>query len=457
MKIIIAGLGRTGILLAAQISKENHDVIVIDDRKDVLDFVTDRYNVSGICGNATSSDVIKRAGAELADVVVALTQSDETNFMVCMIAKNLGTRYTIARMMNPELTTDKKFISDTFKIDYILEPKEETALEIVQRLGLPGAISTDGFFSHDTTLLKVKVEEESELLGKNMREVRAFFETDLIVAIINRKGKALIPKGDLRLEAEDEMEIIVSRTSLKQTIAKLGVSRKAVKRVMIVGGGETALYLARHLLEQKKRVTVLDNDRERCIELSQKLPQIEVSCAQEIDEEVLDQEGIRNTDAFISLTGKDDINLVISMFAWSCNVKTVITKISAPSYEKLLQKTGMVTTVSPAILSTERITGFIRNIAVPNEMGDDILCMHQIAEGAAEAIEFIAYDNFAKKGIPFKSPEFSLEKDTIIGVIIRDNTVIIPDGDSAIQPGDHVIVITKQRNKFNTLNEIFKS
>ena len=230
---------------------------------------------------------------------------------------------------------------------------------------------------------------------------------------------------------------------------------KPAKRAVLVGGGTVAYYLAKKLLENKRSVTILENDRKRCAELAQLLPQAEISYADGVDADVLLEEGMKKADVCVSLTGSDDANLVISLFAWSCGVESVITRVNATAYEKLLNKVNMDITISPAVISADRVMGFVRNVTVYNAKGNDIQCLYQLAGGMAEAIEFIAYDNCRKLGVAFRQPDFKLKKDILVAMIIRQGQVIIPDGNSCIQSGDRVVVISKRGHGLNTLNDIF--
>lgn len=457
MKIIIIGLGNTGTLLAERISMEYHDVMVIDESKSKVESITDRLNVSGICGAGASRETLMRAGANLADVIVALTPSDETNLMACAVAKQYGTRFSIAKMENPELCSEKKYYSEKFSVDCIITPKEDTALEIIHHIGLPGTVRAEGFFSSDATLIKAGIDSSSSLNGMAVRDVRNFMETDMLVVSVTREGKLYIPDASFIMKEGDLINIISSNRSLMQIMMKLELVRKKVKKVLIIGGGDVAYYLAGSLLKEKKSVTVLERNRDRCILLSQLLPNAKISCAEKIDEEVLAEEGIHSADVCVSLTGQDDTNLVVSMFAWASGVKSVITKVNSPSYEKLLNRVNIDITISPAVISADKIISFIRNQAVPNVKGDDIECMHRIAGGLAEAVEFTAYDDFRYRDIPFKDEKFRIKKNTIIAVIIRNGIVIIPDGNSTIKKGDKVIVITAGRkSRLDILNDIME-
>jgi len=456
MKMIIIGLGQIGILLAQQIPKENHDAVVIDMDKEKIENITNLYNVNGICGSGASKEILLQAGAATADIIIAVTSVDEINLMACMVAKNCGTRYAMAKINQPDLSRDKDYFASAFKIDSIINPKLETALEMYRQICVPGELKADAYFSDVATIIRLRLTDKLiPAGGLPVKEIKNVFGTDMLIATVTRDKKLYIPKGDFVIQPGDIAGIITADTAIPQIAARLGAAHKPVRQVMLVGGGTTAYYLARRLVEDRKTVTILENDAKRCAELAELLPEVNISYANGIDMDILMEEGLEKTDSCISMTGRDDTNMVISMFAWSCGVKSIITRINTTAYEKLLNKVNIDITILPALISANRILSFIRNLAVHNAKGNDIQCLYQLAGGMAEATEFIAYDDCRKLGIAFKQPELKLKKDILIATIIHQGQVIIPDGNSRIQSGDRVIVISKKGNGLNTLNDIF--
>lgn len=457
MKIVIVGLGQTGTLLAQRAAAESHDVVVIDSDRERVESVTNLYNVSGVCGSGASREILLQAGAVTADVIIAVSPVDEINLMACMVAKNCGTRYTVARIHRPELSMDKDYFSEAFEIDYIVNPKRDTAMEMYRQIGIPGRVKADAYFSDVATIIRIKMNQDI-ILGGSMplTEVKRFFGTDMLVATVTRGEKLYIPRGDFVIQPGDVVGIIAADTAISQIIMKLGLTHKPVRRAMLVGGGTVAYYLAQKLLENKRSVTILEKDKKRCAELAELLPQAEISYADGVEADVLLEEGMKKADVCVSLTGSDDTNLVVSMFAWSCGVESVVTRVNATAYEKLLNKVNMDVALSPAAISADRIMGFVKNVTVHNAKGNDIQCLYQLAGGMAEAIEFIAYDNCRKLDIAFKQPEFKVKKDILIAMIIRQGEVIIPDGNSCIRSGDRVVVISKTGHGLNILNDIFQ-
>ncbi|MGN1089219.1 MAG: Trk system potassium transporter TrkA, partial [Huintestinicola sp.] len=362
MKIIIVGLGKTGMLLADNLSRENHDVTVVDKSKEKIEAATDRYSVSGVCGSGASKSVLTKAGADTADAIIALMPSDEANLMTCMTAKNAGTRYAALRLQSPEFVNDREHLKKEFGIDHIVNPKRDTANEISRQIGLPGLVKADAFFSTDAVMLRTDVHKDNPLAGKALKDVRGIFDADMLMGCVKREEKIFVPDGSFIIEEGDTISIISPHGSLEKIVTKLGLVRKPVKNVFIVGGGTTGFYLAEKLLSEGKRVTILESCKERCIELSEQLPKASVAYAEDVDSDILIAEGIKNSDVCVSLTGEDEKNLVISLFAWSCGISSIITKVNIPSYERLLNKVKIDITVSPTVICSDMLMRFIRNV-----------------------------------------------------------------------------------------------
>lgn len=454
MKVIIVGMGQKGALLANLISRDRHDVLVVDRNKDRIEDITNHFNVSGLVGSGASKGVLDRAGAKTADVMIAVTPEDEVNLLICQMAKKSGTRYAMAALNQPDIYEGRRYIKEELGIDYIVNPKRDTATEIMRDIGMPGAVDAEAFFDA-AAFISLKIHEKSPLADMAMPDIRSFFETDMLVGTVTRGEQVFIPKGDFVLAAGDTIGIFAPNTSMNQIMMKLGLIRKPVRRVFIIGGGTIAFYLAKQLLAEGKAVTILESDKRRCTELLEQLPDAEIACGFSENADILKEEGIEQADVCVTLTGRDDTNMVVSMFAWSLGMQSIITKVESAAYMRLMDKVNMNITVSPSSIAADRFLRYVRNVAVYNAKGHDIKRMYRVANGLAEAFEFIAYDNFAKKGIPFKSPDFKLKKNVLIAAIIREGSVIIPNGDSVIKEKDHVVVIATRNTAFHTINDIF--
>ncbi|HBA47450.1 MAG TPA: Trk system potassium transporter TrkA [Lachnospiraceae bacterium] len=457
MKVIIIGLGQTGILLAQRTAAERHDTVVVDCDREKVEAVTNLYSVSGVCGSGASRAVLLQAGADMADVIIAVSPVDEINLMACMVAKNCGTRYAVARIHRPELSGDSDYFAREFQIDYVVNPKLDTALEMHRQIGMQGKVKADAYFSDAATIIRARMDENIIQGGSmSLRDMKSFFGTDMLAVTVTRGEKLYVPDGNFMVQPGDVAGIIAADTVIPQIVTKLGLVHKPAKKVVLVGGGTVAYYLGKMLLDDRKKVAILEKDRTRCQELTQLLPEAEISLANGVDADVLLDEGLKKADVCVSLTGSDDANLAVSLFAWSCGVESVITRVNSTAYEKLLNSVNMDITISPAVISADRIMGFVRNVTVYNEKGNDIQCLYQLAGGMAEAVEFIAYDSCRKLGLAFKHPEFRLKKDILVAMIIRREQVLIPDGNSCIRSGDRVVVVSRKGHGLNTLDDIFQ-
>lgn len=455
MKLVIVGMSSIGSFLVKVLSDNpEYDVTVIDSSKAEIDRATDLYNVNGVCGSGSSRSVLLKAGADTADVIIALTPVDEINIMCCMMAKNCGTRYSAAMIHSPDIAEDTEYIKKLASIDYVINPRLAAAEEIEMQIGLPGKIKTDAVFGGSAVMLKTAVGRGSNLDGRSMAEVKQYFGGKMLIGTVCRNKKIFIPDGKFSLEGGDEIEIIAEKNSVADIIKKLGLPEAAADRVLIIGCGTTGYYLARCLSGRKKYLKIIDKDMAKCRRLAELFPNADIACINDAD--TLMRQDMKNIDVCVSLTGEDDRNMVNSLYAWSCGVRSIITRINSAKYEQLLNKVDIDITVSPAVTAAERILSFIRNVAFYNEKGDDIGQLRLISNGDAETIEFVAYDSCKMLDIPFASPDFKINKDVLIAVIIRNGETIIPDGKSVIKNGDRVIVVTKTGGRYNKLNDIFK-
>ncbi len=453
MKIIIVGLGSAGTALVRSLSGENYDITVIDKNKILVDNVTDNYNVNGIVGSGASKETLMKAGADTADAIIALTHIDEINLLSCMQAKSLGTRRAAARLLLPDFVSEADRLKNEYDIDYFVKPKLDIAEEINRNIGLPGFIKLEGFFGNAVQMINLSVKADSPLAGKNLMEVKQSVDADIIVATVIRDGKLYVPDGTFTLKVDDQLGIVIDKETVHETLTKLDVEQKAAKKVSIVGGGITSEYLIDMLVEGKKDVAVYDNNISRCRELMEKYQSIKVNYAEGDVTEALEEEDIEKLDALISITDSDEANLVASMFAWSQNVPSIITRVDKPGHVKLLHKVNMDITVSPTELSVLKMLRFIRNYEI-GDAKNDVGKFYMIADGLAEVMEFEAGSSFEKLGVEFKEKKFKLKKDIIIAALVRDDKIIIPSGTTKILEGDKVIVATSKKNHIRVLNEI---
>lgn len=454
MKIIIVGLGRTGTSLIDALSGENYDITVIEKDKSLVDAITDKYSVSGVVGSGASKETLKKAGAETADALVALTPMDEINLMCCMQAKALGTRRTAARLFLPDFVAERKNIQNEYKIDYIIKPKYDIAEDISRNIGLPGIVKMQGYFDNLMQMVNITVVEGSPLIGKKLMDIKRELDVDVLVSTVIREDKLIIPDGTFVIGAGDRVGIVAGQDGMYETLQKLGIIRAASKNVLIVGGGITCEYLLDMMKGQRKNITVVEGNIDKCRMLMEKYPSVKVSYGEGEVTDVLEEEHVDKMDVVVSLTDKDESNLVTALYAWSQNVPSIITRADVPGHVRLLHRVNMDITVSPSEISVMKLIRFIRNYEV-GDAQNDIGKYYLIADGKAEVMEFRADSSFKKIGMEFKNPEFRLKNNVIIASVIRNGSLIIPCGYSAILEGDRVIVATQRDNHIKTLNDIF--
>ena len=454
MKLLIVGAGRTGCSLIEMLARLNYDITIIDKDKSKVNEITDRYNVNGFVGSGASKASLMAAGADTADILFALTPVDEINILSCMQAKKLGVLRCVARVSQPDFAAERESLKKEEHIDYILNPKYDMAEEAALSIGLPGFVKPEGVFGGYMQMITVTVLPDSPLAGKTLIDIRRDLEAEIIVGTVLREGKLYVPDGSFRLREGDRISVVSGIDGLIKNLRKIGIVKNPARKVIIYGGGTTAEYLIQMLLKKKKAVTVIEPQLERCRELSEKYPTVNVSYGEGEIVDILAEEGISSADAMVSLTSTDEINLSVSMYAWSLNVPSILTRIDSPKHLNLLHKVNLDITLSPSEISVDKLVRFIHNC----EAGDapnGIEKYYSIADNKAEVIQFTAGDDFAKPDVMFKEPSFKLRKNVLIASIIRDGELIIPGGNSTIHTGDKVIIVSDRKNHIVNLNEIF--
>lgn len=450
MRIIIVGCGKVGDLLTAYISKEGHDVVVVDTNPAIIEDIVNEYDVMGIAGNGASNAVQIDAGAENADLLIAVTASDELNIMSCMVARKLGTKHTIARVRNPEYSDQVSFMRHEFGLSMTVNPEYDAAHEILRTLQYPAAMKVDRFAKGRVDLVEMKIDEDHPLCRMTLSELSGAYGAGILVCAVKRGDDVTIPSGDFVLNAGDIVHITASHADLAAFFKKMKMDEKRIKSVMIIGGGKIAYFLAKMLVSVGIGVKIIEADPERAEALSGMLPKAMIICGDGADSDILIEEGLDTTDACVTLTGIDEENIIISMFAATRNVNKVITKIDRLNMMKMLSSIGLECIVSPKNISSNNILRYLRGIE--NSDGSKIQTLYKIVDGQAEALEFVAGDGFSCLGTPIK--DMKLKKNLLLACIIRGNRVIFPHGGDTIELGDSVIVVAKSEIALGDLEDI---
>ena len=439
MRIVVIGDGKIGRTIAGHAAREGHEVTVVDRNPKTIEQIVEQYDVIGVCGNGASYDIQKEAFVDKADLVVATTSSDEVNILSCIIAKKLGCESTIARVRNYEYNNQVDLMCKELGISMTVNPDLEAANEIVNIINFPEAIKVDTFGKGKVDLVELYIPKNSPLSGLSLSEIHNKYQVQLLICAVQRGEEVFIPSGNFVLNAEDKIHITAKRSSIKSLLNKLGLIENKIKDVMIIGGGRITVYLAERLLKNKYEVKIIEKNYERCLELSDLLPNASIIHGDGTDQDLLEDEGIKNIDAFISLTGIDEENIIISMYADKQKAHKIICKINKSSFASLLKTVGVASVISPKEIVTSKIISYVR--AFDNARGNNVERLYKLIDNKVEALEFIAKDN--KKLLNKTLSELKFKENILIASIIRNDEIITPSGQTTIQPNDSVIVISK--------------
>ena len=366
MKIIVVGLGETGRALVRVLDETDHDIIVVDENAEIVDAVTDKYRVNGVVGSGASVHTLKKAGADTADFLIALTHTDEINLLCCMQAKATGTRLCAARLLQPDLVSEEETLKQKYSIDFFVKPRLDLAEEVYRNIGLPGYVKLESYMDEKIYVLDLNVVGASPLIGKTIGVIRTEFEGYMQIGVLIRSNKAHTPKDDLVVKDGDTLYIVVRKEGLDQAFRSLGIKRDKIRDVVIVGGRMSCGYLAKKLLDAGKKVTMIDDDDARARTKMDSFPDANVIYAESDITEVLEEERVEKADAIVSLTDNDETNLVVSMLAWSKKIPSVITRVDKQVHVQLLHKVNIDITVSPTEISVFRIIRFISEVSNTN-------------------------------------------------------------------------------------------
>lgn len=450
MYIIIVGLGKLGSTLTKQLSTEGHDIVVVDPDNSVVSSTVDAYDVMGICGNGATYEVLKEAGAAKAKLIIAATGSDELNILCCLFAKHMGTENTIARVRNPDYAGQSQFLRNDLGISMTVNPEYETANEISRIIRFPSAANLDSFAGGRVEIARVRIHSDNPLCDMPIHEMRKKTKAKVIICAVQRNDSVFIPSGDFVLHCDDVISITGTRAELSSFMKQTGVYKQKIKNVMIVGGGRIAYYLAKLLSDTGRNIKLIELNDERCRHMSDMLDDVTVIHGDGTDQDILEEQCIDGQDALIALTGIDEENIIVSMYAESKGVNKVITKVNRHSYS-ILNDIGLETVVSPQIVAGNLVTRYVR--ALHNSAGNSqIQTLYKLVGGKVEAAEFIVPEDAGYLNIPFKKLE--LMPNLLIGCIIRNGKIIFPGGDDVMKANDSVIVVTAGRI-IEDLHDIF--
>ena len=439
MKIIIVGCGKVGYAIAQQLTQEKHDITVVDDEAAHLNRADSTLDVLCIHGNGASISVLMEAGARDADLVIAVTGVDETNLVCALIAKSVGAQHTIARVRNPEYRRDADMLKREIGLDMVINPDLAAAQEIARIVSTPSAFSVEPFARGRIDMIGFDVTAQTCVAGRSLSEFSSHTSAKVLFCAAVRGGETVIPNGAFVPQIGDKLYMIGAKGQLQDMLHSLGHSQQKVRAVSILGGSRTAMYLVWELKKRGIKSQIVEMNHQKCLLLSAELPDTLVIEGDGTDNDLLREEGVFAADVFVSLTDRDEENLLMALSAQRAGVGKVLAKMTRPNYMDLVQDTRIGSIISPKDLVANQITRYVRALA--NSEGSFVESLYKMMGGQVEALEFTGPECRQLLDRPMK--DLPLKQGVLVGAIARDKEIIIPDGNSCIREGDHVVVVTK--------------
>lgn len=452
MNIVIAGCGKIGRTIIESLSAEGHSITAIDTNPKALESVSNIYDIITVVGNSADTDALDEANIEKAELFIAVTGSDEINMLSCFIAKKMGASNVVPRIRNPEYNDQSLALLRQFlELEMSINPDLLAARELFHTLKLPSAVNVESFSRRNFEIAEIRLKQDSLLCGMRLIDMRKKYPGQYLVGIVKRCDKVFVPDGNFVLEANDKIGITASPSELIKLLRSLNVTQKQAKTVMIVGGGRTAYYLSKLLLSGTTKVTIIERDLRKCRELSESLRGATIINGDGADLDLLLESGLESTDAFVTLTGMDEENILLAYSASTKNVSKVVAKVNRDEFMPVVEKMGLDTVISPRKIVADIFVGYAR--ALKNSLGSKIETLYKLMGGAAEALEFEAQNDPKYIKIPLKT--LRLKPNTLVAGIIRGRKSLIPMGDDYILPGDKVVILTAGKN-MSDLSDIVK-
>lgn len=450
MKIVIVGCGKVGVSIATQLNTEGHDISVVDINHDSVTRLSESLDVMGIEGNGATYEVLAEAGAPTADLLIAATARDEVNLYACLMARSIGTAHTIARVRSPEYINDLHRVKDHLGLSMSINPELTEAIEISRLMRFSGALEIDSFAKGTVELIKVAIPESSPIIDKPISKID-ILKGKVRICTVERGKEVYIPNGDFVIQSGDRVSIVAKPETatkfFKKTNINIGRSRDAI----LLGGGKVSYYLAQRLIKAGISVKIIEQNAQRCAELSEALHDAMIIHGDCMDQELLLSEGIDRADCVAALMDYDEENILISLYIQSVSHAKVITKVNNSSFDTIIDKLGLECVINPKTLTGEYIARYIR--AMQNSMGSNVETLYRLNEGRVEALEFRARKTSRLINIPLS--QLSLKNELQIICISRGGKLILPQGSDMILPDDLAVVITKHKG-LSDLDDILR-
>lgn len=442
MNIIIIGCGKVGLTLAEQLCQENHAVTLVDLDQSRLDDAVNSLDVQAVLGNGVNHQTLIDAGIEETELLIAVTDHDELNMLSCLMGRKLGNCQTIARVRNPSYYQDIGYIKDELGLTMVSNPELAAAQDIFRILRIPSALDVDTFEKSRVNMLRFEIRPDSPLCGKNMMDINELLEGNMLVCIRQRDGEIVIPNGTTDLQAGDQISVVIPMDAIDTVFRKLHVRQRSIHSVIIAGGGNTSVYLAMMLLQSGIGVKIIETDRERCQYLAERLQKAHIIHGDSTDKQLLMEEGLVDAEGFVCMTGLDEENIMLALYAEKVSQAKVITKISRIDFQEVINSLPLGSVIYPKNITAEKIVRYVR--AMENASGNNVETLYRLQEGRVEAMEFVVRPGSANIiGVPIS--KLGLKKDLLICSINRRGRIIAPTGQDSIQEGDIVVIVTTHK------------
>lgn len=442
MNIIIVGCGKVGLTMADQLCQEGHAITIIDTDQERLEAAVASMDIQGILGNGTSYRIQMEAGIAQADLLVAVTNLDEINMLSCLIARKAGNCQTIARVRDPGYYEDIQFLKEELGLSMAINPEWQAALDIFRLLQIPSALDVDTFDKSRVNMIRFVVGENSPLVGKNMMAVNDLLDGKMLVCIRERDGEIVIPSGATDLQPGDTIFVVIPMVEIAAVLHKLELQNRPIRSATIAGGSSISEYLAIMLQRAKMQVKIIDSDRERCEELAERLPKANIIHGDSTDRTLLLEEGLPDTEAFIALTGLDEENILLALYAEKVSKAKVVTKVSRIDFAEVVEDLPLGSVIYPKNIVAESIVRHVR--AMENASGNNVETLYRLLDGRVEAMEFVVRPGSA--GITgIKLQNLNIKKEILVCAINRRGRVMVPTGQDTIEEGDIVVIVTTQK------------
>lgn len=451
MNIIIAGNGKVGSTLTRLLATEGHNITLIDTNSRVLESSQERYDVMSVHGNCAAMDTLLQAGIKDADLLIAATSADEVNLLCCTTAHGLNPAlHTIARIRNPEYTGQIYTMRNIYGLSMLINPERQAASEIERLLKYPGFLRRDVFAKGRAEIVELRIDTKSKLCGVRLMDMPGIVKCRVLICAVLRDGQALVPNGTFTFQDGDRVFVTASTRDLTTLLKNLGIITRRVRNCLLCGGGRVSIYLAAALEKSGISVTVVEKDYTRCQHLCDMLPDSTIIHGNAGNTDLLESEGLSNFDAVVTLTGEEELNMIISLYAGSKDVPQVITKLGYMPNQGILNSLKLGSVICPKELVANDIVRYVR--AMQNQSGAAV-SVHAIADGQVEALEFQVNESTKGCGTPLKN--LKLKANVLIAGIIHGSATEIPNGDSTYDAGDSLVIVTTNRGSIRQLGDIF--